>query len=204
LQPPRDGNPPAVQETPPDGLIYTPELVTPDEELAVIDLLERIGFETVEMRGQVARRTVRHFGYRYDYSSRGLEETEPIPAEIEPLRRRMEELARLGSGEFRQLLAQRYPAGAPIGWHRDSPPFGVVGGISLGSASRMRFRRRVGDETVASYELELAPRSAYVLSGTVRNAWQHHVPPVKELRYSLTFRSLRGRWAEKTSSTNQD
>jgi hypothetical protein len=25
----------------------------------------------------------------------------------------------------------------------------------------------------------------------VRNAWQHHVPPAKELRYSITLRTLR-------------
>jgi alkylated DNA repair dioxygenase AlkB len=187
----RAGKRPAVGTTPPDGLIYQPDLLTPDGEQAVIDLLERIGFETVEMRGQVARRTVRHFGLRYDYTSRGLAEAEPVPEELEPLRRRIEELAGLAPGEFRQMLAQRYPPGAPIGWHRDSPPFGVIGGISLGSPSRMRFRRRVRDETVDTYDQLLAPRSGYVLSGEVRNAWQHHVPPVKDLRYSLTFRSLR-------------
>jgi DNA oxidative demethylase len=198
-----DGQRDAVGDTPPAGLIYRPEIMTPDEEQAVIGLLERIGFEPVEMRGQVARRTVRHFGLRYDYASRGLEETEPMPEELVPLRRRLEQLAGLEPGEFRQLLAQRYPPGAPIGWHRDSPPFGVIGGISLGSASRMRLRRRAGDETVDSFEQVLEPRSAYVLAGEVRNRWQHHVPPVKDLRYSLTFRSLRGRFAE-TRSANQD
>ncbi|MFL5967577.1 MAG: hypothetical protein ACJ747_13605, partial [Gaiellaceae bacterium] len=47
-----------------------------------------------------------------------------------------------------------------------------------------------------TYELELAPRSGYVLSGDARTKWQHHVPPTKSLRYSITFRTLRNpeRW----------
>ncbi len=42
-----------------------------------------------------------------------------------------------------------------------------------------------------TFELELAPRSGYVLAGPARTAWQHHVPPAKRLRYSITFRTLR-------------
>jgi DNA oxidative demethylase len=186
-----------MRDEAPSGFLYYPDVVAPGEEPALLEGVRAIAFSPVEMRGQVARRTVHHFGLRYDYTSRDIEETDPVPPELEPFRARIEELAGLEPGGFRQLLAQRYPPGAPIGWHRDSPPFGVIGGISLGSGSRMRFRRRAGDETVASYEQELAPRSAYVLSGEVRNRWQHHVPPVKDLRYSLTFRSLRNpeRWA---------
>jgi len=41
------------------------------------------------------------------------------------------------------------------------------------------------------FEVELAPRSGYVLAGPARTAWQHHVPPTKSLRYSITFRTLR-------------
>jgi alkylated DNA repair dioxygenase AlkB len=59
----------------------------------------------------------------------------------------------------------------------------------------MRFRRDVDGEW-ESYELELLPRSGYVLAGDVRTKWQHHVPPAKALRYSITFRTLRNpeRW----------
>lgn len=42
------------------------------------------------------------------------------------------------------------------------------------------------------YELELARRSGYVLTGAARSSWQHSIPPVPQLRYSLTFRTLRG------------
>ena len=43
------------------------------------------------------------------------------------------------------------------------------------------------------YKLYLPPRAAYVLGGPARSVWEHRIPPVKELRYSLTFRSLRRR-----------
>jgi alkylated DNA repair dioxygenase AlkB len=38
---------------------------------------------------------------------------------------------------------------------------------------------------------ELAPRSAYVLSGRARWSWQHSIPATNELRYSVTFRTLK-------------
>jgi DNA oxidative demethylase len=65
-----------------------------------------------------------------------------------------------------------------------------VVGISLLGAARLRFqpgkreRRRV-------WEVALEPRSGYVLSGEARSSWEHSIPPTKELRYSLTFRTLR-------------
>jgi hypothetical protein len=34
-------------------------------------------------------------------------------------------------------------------------------------------------------------RSAYLLSGPARSVWEHSIPPVDELRYSITFRNLR-------------
>jgi alkylated DNA repair dioxygenase AlkB len=36
----------------------------------------------------------------------------------------------------------------------------------------------------------LAPRSAYLLTGEARHAWRHSIPATKELRYSVTFRTL--------------
>jgi alkylated DNA repair dioxygenase AlkB len=54
----------------------------------------------------------------------------------------------------------------------------------------MRFRRgRPGAWETA--EVTLDPRSGYVLAGDARTKWQHHVPPAKSERYSITFRTLR-------------
>jgi len=65
-------------------------------------------------------------------------------------------------------------------------------GVSLLSADRMRFQSRSAETGVAP-ALELQRRSAYVLAGSARWAWQHSIPATKALRYSITFRSLRHR-----------
>ncbi|HEY6894144.1 MAG TPA: alpha-ketoglutarate-dependent dioxygenase AlkB, partial [Rhodanobacteraceae bacterium] len=88
-------------------------------------------------------------------------------------------------------LVTEYRPGAPIGWHRDKPAYGTVVGISLGSACRMRFRPwDMRHDRNAAVALELAPRSLYVMRDDIRWRWQHQIPPVKALRYSITFRTL--------------
>lgn len=177
----------------PDGLVYRPELLTHEEEQALLDELERLDFREIRMHGVVAKRTARHFGVDYDYERRAaLHEAEPIPEWLVPVRERAAELAEVELDELAEILVQRYPPGAQIGWHRDAPTFGTVVGVSLGSRARMRFRRDKGGVR-RTFELELEPRSGYVLTGEARNAWQHHVPPAKALRYSITFRTLRRR-----------
>jgi alkylated DNA repair dioxygenase AlkB len=90
-----------------------------------------------------------------------------------------------------QILLSRYPAGAGIGWHRDAPMFGShIAGVSLGAPSRMRFQRSIRSERQVA-AIDLAPRSAYVLSGKARWSWQHSIPATKDLRYSVTFRTLK-------------
>jgi alkylated DNA repair dioxygenase AlkB len=80
--------------------------------------------------------------------------------------------------------------GAGIGWHCDSPPFGIVAGISFGGNCRMRFQRAEGLQR-QTWSLDLPPRSLYVMSGIAREEWQHSIPPVKEPRWSITFRTLK-------------
>ena len=42
-----------------------------------------------------------------------------------------------------------------------------------------------------THEIELRPRSAYLITGEARQAYEHSIPPVASLRYSITFRTLR-------------
>ena len=180
----------------PEGLVYRPAFISEDEEAQLLALMDEIDFREVVMRGQTARRTVRHFGYDYGYESWELVPAEPLPAPLVWLRDRCAGLAELRPEELAQTLVSRYPPGAGIGWHRDAPMFGPkVVGVSLLSGCRMRFQRRAGGVRRV-YALELAPRSAYVLAGAARSAWQHSIPAAKELRYSITFRTLRNpsRW----------
>ena len=183
----------------PEGLVYREEFITEDEQRDLLAMMQEIDFREVTMRGQTALRTVRHFGYDYGYESWELVPAEPLPTRLVWLRDRCGELADLEPNELVQVLVSRYPPDAGIGWHRDAPMFGPkVVGVSLLSACRMRFQRStVGLRRV--YDLELAPRSAYVLAGKARSAWQHSIPAAKSLRYSITFRSLKNpsRWAGK-------
>jgi alkylated DNA repair dioxygenase AlkB len=175
----------------PAGLAYRAGFLGRDEERSLLEQLERLEFHEIRMHGVVAKRAARHFGLDYDYERRGTIATaEPVPAWLLPLRERCAGLAGVRDEELVETLVQRYPAGAQIGWHRDAPAFGLVVGVSLLSSCRMRFRRGAGDARVV-YELALAPRSAYVLAGSARWQWQHHVPPTPSLRYSITFRTLR-------------
>ncbi len=172
------------------GLVYQPELISADEERRILGFVEGLEFQEIRMHGQVARRTVRQFGLRYEFGTWKLEETEPLPAGLEPARAAAAELAGSEPQDLVQTLVSRYPEGAGIGWHRDAPAFGNVVGISLLAPCRMRFQRGKNEER-ETFALELEPRSGYLLSGTVRWAWQHSIPATPSLRYSLTFRTLK-------------
>jgi alkylated DNA repair protein (DNA oxidative demethylase) len=175
----------------PGGLVYRPDFITETEERQVLGVLEAMEFRTITMHGRTARRTVRHFGLDYGYESWELVPTDPLPRDLGWLRERAAALAGVDPDELVQILVSRYPPGATIGWHRDAPMFGVkVVGVSLASACRMRFQRGKGEARRVA-EVTLEPRSAYVLSGAARFAWQHSIPPTKALRYSITFRTLK-------------
>jgi DNA oxidative demethylase len=176
----------------PEGLVYRPDLLTVDEEAEVLDVLASLRFDPIVMHGQPAKRTARHFGLDYDYEARTPQPGEPLPDWILPVRERAAELAGHDPAELVEVLVQRYPPGSTIGWHRDAPAFGTVVGVSLGGASRLRFQRGKGDDRRV-WEVLLEPRSGYVLAGKARTSWQHSIPPTKELRYSITFRTLRRR-----------
>jgi DNA oxidative demethylase len=175
----------------PNGLVYKPDLITEAEERQVLGVLEAMELHTVTMHGRTARRTVRHFGLDYRYESWELVPTDPLPDDLAWLRERAGSLAGLDPGELVQILVSKYPPGATIGWHRDAPMFGAkVVGVSFAAACRMRFQRGKGDARQVA-EVTLEPRSAYVLAGAARFAWQHSIPATKALRYSITFRTLK-------------
>jgi alkylated DNA repair protein (DNA oxidative demethylase) len=183
----------------PEGLVYRPDFVTPDEERELLDDFGAMDFHAVVMRGQTARRVVRHFGLDYDYERFNVTPTEPLPRELEWLRDRAAELVGEQAEALAEILVTRYPPGAPIGWHRDSPAFGKVIGVSLAAPSRMRFQRGKGSNREIA-EVLLEPRSVYVLDGPARTQWQHSIPPVKAERYSITFRTLRSTSARPSRS----
>lgn len=178
--------------TGPPGLAYRADFLSDAEETGLLRRLEALPFEPFQFRGYEGRRRVVSFGWRYDFNGPGpgLVRAEPMPDWLAPVRERAEAFAGLPDGAFAHVLINEYREGAPIGWHRDRPAFEKVVGISLGAPTTMRFRRRVG-EGFERINLPLAPRSAYLLDGEARAAWEHSVPEARALRYSITFRNLR-------------
>ena len=187
----------------PPGFHHRDAFVSVEEHSQLADAITRIEFGTFEMRGVVARRRVAFFGHSYD-AARGPER--PIPEFLFPLRERFAEWASVAPQAFAMALINEYGPGAPIGWHRDAPQYDIVAGFSLLSPAWMKFRPylapkdirlRAGETMVPSarrrttHEIELQPRSAYLMSGQSRQAYEHSIPPVDALRYSITFRTLR-------------
>jgi alkylated DNA repair dioxygenase AlkB len=175
----------------PAGFRYVEELVEPDEERGLLSLLEELPWEAVTFRGYEARRRVVHFGHRYDFEARGVSPGLPVPDALVALRARAATLADDDPEHYVEVLATEYRPGATIGWHSDAPAFGAtVLGVSLASSCRMRFRRRTPDDW-KRWDHVLEPRSAYVIGGEARSAWQHSIPPTEALRYSITYRTVR-------------
>ena len=173
-----------------EGFKLDEQFITADEELALLERFRALEFHEMKMRGVVARRRVLHYGVHYSFETFRASPGPPIPDFLLPLRERAAAFADLAPVQLEEALLTEYAPGAAIGWHRDAAPFDIVIGISLASACRFRFRRgRVRAWETA--EVVLPPRSAYVLDGAARREWEHSIPAVKELRYSVTFRTMR-------------
>lgn len=176
----------------PEGFVYQPDLLTGAEETALLTAFEALDFRPFAFRGYFGKRRVTSFGWRYDFERRAVRPTAPIPDFLLPVRDRAAVFAGLSPDALQQVLVTEYAPGAPIGWHRDRPEFGQVVGLSLASSCQFRLRR-AKDKGWERRALTLAPRSAYLISGEARTDWEHSIPEVESLRYSITLRTLADR-----------
>lgn len=180
----------------PDGFRYHEAFITAEEEASLAAQIVGITFSTFEMRGVVARRRVAFFGRSYDAGGAG---TAELPAFLLPLRDKLALWADISGDAFAMALINEYSPGAPIGWHRDAPQYDIVAGVSLLSSCRMKFRPYIRPAAAgsahgrrkATHEIGLERRSAYLMTGASRHAYEHHIPAVTTLRYSITFRTVR-------------
>jgi alkylated DNA repair dioxygenase AlkB len=173
----------------PEGFKYQAELISAEEEQELVRNVEALPFKDFEFQGFLGKRRVVSFGWRYDFNDRELQTADDIPPFLLPLRQRAAAFAGLTPADFPHVLVTEYGPGAAIGWHRDKAVFGEVVGISLLSPCRFRLRRkRAGKWERISIIAE--PRSAYLLAGPARTEWEHSIPPLDRLRYSITFRNF--------------
>ena len=173
----------------PEGLRYHPDVLSVEEEDALARELGALPFKPFDFQGFLANRQVVSFGYRYDYGSRSVVEAAPFPSFLVALRAKIAETFGRPADAFRQVLINEYRPGAGIGWHRDKAQFDEVVGVSLLTRCVLRFRRKAG-ETWNRASLTVEPRSAYLLSGPARTVWEHSIPALDRLRYSITLRTL--------------
>jgi alkylated DNA repair dioxygenase AlkB len=174
----------------PDGFKYQPDVVPREQELTLLERVQELPFKEFEFQGFIGKRRTVSYGWHYDFNQRALQQADDIPDFLLSLRELAADFAGIPHSELQQVLVTEYDAGASIGWHRDKAVFGDVIGISLLSSCRFRLRRKSGS-TWERVSLTAEPRSAYLLHGAARTEWEHSIPAVDALRYSITFRNFR-------------
>lgn len=178
----------------PPGFDYAAEFVSRAEEAALVAALQQLPLAQARYKEWTANRRVVSYGGRYDFGRGELLPEAPIPPFLFELRAAAARFVAIDSEKLTHALVAEYAAGTQLGWHRDVPEFELVVGVSLLGPARMRLRRypHAPRSRERSLAIDLAPRSIYSLQGEARSRWQHAISPTPGLRYSITFRTLRG------------
>jgi alkylated DNA repair dioxygenase AlkB len=179
----------------PEGFLYRDGFLSEPQESELLRIFPALDFAAYDYHGYLAKRRVARYGVNYDINTHELSGiARPIPDFLLTVRQRAAEFAGVSAESLVQAMVSEYSVGTPIGWHRDAPQFGTIIGISLGSACRMRLKPfgPTGSSSLGKVlSILLEPRSIYVMRGAARSRWQHSIPAVDHMRYSITFRTLR-------------
>ncbi|MEZ5336895.1 MAG: alpha-ketoglutarate-dependent dioxygenase AlkB [bacterium] len=202
----------------PQGFIYQPEFISEAEERRMLHEIRAIALRTAVWNGYAAKRRIASFAlsesvpetYKSDPNKGsatlsdnpqqrddGTVESKPVHTEAAPswmleLSERVADFLGYERGSICHALLTEYPPGAPIGWHRDSPPHRSIIGLSLGSDCTFRLRPQYelqrNRSSVISFQAEA--RSLYEMAGASRSRWQHSISPVRQQRWSITMRTI--------------
>ena len=173
----------------PEGFRYERDLITESEENDLLVEIRKLPFREFDFHGYKGKRRVVSFGWKYDFSDRRLHKVDDMPSFLLQVRERAARFADIEPANLQHAPVTEYSTGAGIGWHRDKAVFGDVIGISLVAPCTFRLRRKSGTKW-ERVNLVAEPRSAYLLRGASRTEWEHSIPEVDSLRYSITFRNL--------------
>lgn len=177
----------------PPGFRYTDDFISKAEEVELLNEISKMHLHSFQFQGFEAKRKVASFGYDYRFDKAELQKGQDIPTAFLPLIEKVAQHLKIAAGDFKELLITEYPVGSIITWHRDAPPFDIIAGISLHADCNFRLRphdkSRQTRNNIISVPVKC--RSLYVMQGEARSNWQHSITPVKEVRYSITLRTLR-------------
>lgn len=177
----------------PEGFQYLPDFITPAEEQYLHQEISKIQLHTFKFQGYEAKRNVASFGQDWSFEKQQLSTGKAIPEVFRPLIEKVAQQLSISTDAFAELLVTEYPVGAVINWHRDAPPFDLIAGISLYSDCTFRLRpydkTKQGRSSIIS--MPVKRRSLYVMQGAARTYWQHGIAAVKQVRYSITLRTLK-------------
>lgn len=174
----------------PEGFSYQPEALGAELERHLLAIIPSLPFKAFEFRGFEGKRRTVSYGWRYDFNQQQLQKADPVADFLIPVREIGARFAGLDPHVLEQVTVIEYSPGSAIGWHKDRPMFGDVVGVSLVSPTRLRFRRKARTRWERA-ALVVEPRSIYLLRGPARDEWEHSIPPVETLRYSITMRTFR-------------
>lgn len=182
-----------VEPVLPEGFHYYPGLITEAEEYELCKAIAGIELHNMIFQGYTAKRKVASFGYDWNFTSRKLSKGKDIPAAFLPLIEKVAKHLSIDPGTIGELLLTEYPPGSVINWHRDAPPFDLIAGISLLSDCTFKLRpydkAKQGRGSVVS--IPVHKRSLYIMQGPARSDWEHSIPAMKQVRYSITLRTLK-------------
>jgi alkylated DNA repair dioxygenase AlkB len=177
----------------PEGMRLREDFIDAAQEAALLEAIGGIALHEARYKAYTARRRICSYGTQYDYDDNRLLPAQPLAPFLLPLRERVAAWVGVDPESFGNALVAEYRPGTPLGWHRDVPDYERIAGVSLGGHARMRLRPYppASGSPADVRVLELPPRSVYELKGVARWGWQHGILPTTELRWSITFRTLR-------------
>lgn len=179
-----------------EGLTYIPDFITPTEEENLLYTINQQPWLTD------LKRRVQHYGWKYDYTARQVDESMRLGKLPEWLG---DCCKRLYDGGYfpklpDQVIINEYQPGQGIAPHIDCVPCfeETIASLSIGSPCMMELANPTTGEKVNQL---LEPRSLLIFSGDARYQWRHGIAARKTDKYegqiiqcgrriSLTFRNV--------------
>ena len=177
----------------PDGFLYYPDFLSQTEETTLCKQIAQLELHHLNYHGYKANRKTISFGYDYSFENNKLTKGKDIPAVFNFLIEKVAQQVSLSYNRFAELLITEYPADTVINWHRDVPQFELIAGVSLLSDCTFRLRPydKIKQTRASVISFPVQHRSLYIMQRSARWDWQHSIAPVKQIRYSITLRTLR-------------